>query len=140
MKNQKGVTLISLTIYIIAMTIVIAVIAVISNYFYNNAHSLSDTINPISEYTKFNSFFSNEVNHNNIKILECNENYVVFDNGVQYRYLSENKGIYRDQVKIARDVKSCKFERKIKNGKDVVTVTIEIEKAQSKTVDYTLKN
>lgn len=140
MKTQKGVTLVSLTIYIIVMTIAIAGVAVISTYFYSNNNSLSDTIDPLTEYTRFNSYFSDEVNHNNIKILECADNYIVFDNGIQYTYVEENKGIYQNKVKICSNVESCNFGRSVKNGKEVVTVSIQIEKGQPRKVDYTLKN
>ena len=140
MKTQKGVTLVSLTIYIIVMTIAIAVVAVISTYFYSNNNSLSDTIDPLTEYTRFNSYFSDEVNHNNIKILECADDYIAFDNGIQYTYVKENKGIYQNKAKICSSVESCNFSRSVKNGRDVVTVSIQIEKGQPKKVDYTLKN
>lgn len=138
MKGQKGITLTSLTVYIIVMTIVISVVAFISTYFYKNVDSLSNDINPLTEYTKFNSFFSDEVNHNNIKILECKENYVVFDNGIQYMYVLENKAIYRNQVKIAQDIEMCDFKYTIKNAKDVITVTMKLGN-DTKTIDYTLK-
>ncbi len=140
MKSQKGVTLISLTVYIIVMVIMVAVVAVISTYFYTNTDSVTQTIHPLAEYTKFNSFFTEEMNHNNLKILACEENYIVFDNGVQYTYVPENKGIYRNKVKISREVEKCTFENKIKNGKNVVTIHIKIAKAEEKSVDYTLKN
>lgn len=140
MKSQKGITLISLTVYIIVMVIVVAIISVISTYFYTNVDSISNTINPMTEYTKFNSFFSDEVNHSNIKVLECKGNYIVFDNGVQYTFLSENKGIYRNKVKIASDVESCTFEYKIKNGKNVVGVSLQIGTAKERSIEYTLKN
>lgn len=139
MKGEKGITLISLTIYIIVMTIVIGVVSFISTYFYKNVDSLSNDLNPLTEYTKFNSFFSDEVNHNNIKILECKGEYVAFDNGVQYMFVQENKAIYRNQVKIAKDVESCNFSHTIQNGKDVITVAIKIGEQEIKTVDYTLK-
>lgn len=140
MRTQKGVTLVSLTIYVIVMTIVVAIVATISTYFYTNMNSNYDTINPLAEYTKFNSFFSEQVNHENIKILECEESYIVFDNEVQYLYIPENKGIYRNQVKICNDVENCKFEYKIKNGKNIVVVTIKIGSQEEKNVEYTLKN
>lgn len=140
MKSQKGITLISLTVYIIVMVIVVAIISVISTYFYTNVNSISNTINPMTEYTKFNSFFSDEVNHNNIKVLECKEDYIVFDNGVQYTFVGENKGIYRDKVKIVSDVESCTFEYKINNGKNVVVVSLQIGTAKEKSIEYTLKN
>ena len=54
-------------------------------------------------------------------------------------YVEKNKGIYRNQVKIARNVEKCRFERAIKNGKDIIAVEIKIEKADTKKIDFTLK-
>lgn len=143
MKSQKGITLISLTIYVIAMAIVVGTIAIISTFFYSNLTDIQD-INTIAEYTKFNEFFSDEVNHLNIKILECGttdngQNYIVFDNGVQYTFIPENQGIYRNQVKIAKGVNNCTFTRNIKNGKDVVEVVFQAGNRTRETT-YTLKN
>lgn len=139
MKSEKGVTLISLTIYIIAMTIVIGVISLVSTFFYKNTKSASNQIDPMTEYTKFTNFFTEEINHKGIKILECKDNYVVFDDSVQYTYVAENRGIYRNKVKICSEVEKCRFERKIKNGKEVVGVTIQMKDREERTVDYTLK-
>ena len=36
MKSQKGVTLISLTIYVIVMAIVVGILSVITTFFYHN--------------------------------------------------------------------------------------------------------
>lgn len=138
MKSEKGITLISLTIYVIVLAIVIGVMAIISTFFYKNVSDDKFNVNPLTQYTAFNSYFSEEVNHENIKILECKENYIVFDNGVQYSYIPENKGIYRNKVKIASNIEKCTFERKIKNGKNVVEVQINAGKDDKKTV-YTLK-
>lgn len=140
MKSQKGITLISLTVYIIVMVIVVAVVAVISTYFYTNSDTISETINPMTEYTKFISYFSDEINQNNIKVLECGQDYIVFDNGVQYTFIAENRGIYRNKVKIVNDVESCTFEYKIKNEKNVVAVNLQIGTAEARNVEYTLKN
>lgn len=148
MKSERGITLISLTIYVIVMAIVIGVVSLISTYFFKNTQSAIKDIEPLTEATRFTSFFTEEVNHDNIKILACDTvgngeqytSYIVFDNGVQYTFISENKGIYRNQVKICRWVENCTFEHTIKNGKDVVTVTIKMEKGQEKKIDYTLKN
>lgn len=140
MKSQKGVTLITLTVYVIVMTIVVAVVAMISSYFYTNTSSLSSNMDTLTEYTKFNSFFSEEVNRENSKVLECKEDYVVFDNGVQYTYVAENRGIYKDKVKITSNVENCEFTYKIQNGKNVVTVRLTLGGSAEKSVDYTLKN
>ena len=119
MKSQKGVTLISLTIYVIVMAIVVGILSVITTFFYHNTKDFRD-INPMLEYTTFNSYFSDEVNHSNIKIVKCytgttddEQNYIIFNNGVQYTYIPANKGIYRNKVKICRNIEQCEFSEKI---------------------------
>ena len=62
MKSQKGVTLISLTIYIIAMTIVIAVVSRLTMFFYSNTTDIRD-VDPITEYTTFNTHFQKKQTH-----------------------------------------------------------------------------
>ena len=144
MKSQKGITLISLTIYVLVMAIVVGVVAIISTFFYSNMNNTTQDLDPITEYTKFNSFFSDEVNHSNIKILDCGttedgQKYIAFDNGIQYTFIPENQGIYRNQVKIAKGVTNCTFTRNIKNGKDVVEVVFQAGNRTRETT-YTLKN
>lgn len=142
MKSQKGVTLISLTVYIISLTIVIAILATISSYFYTNTEFIKD-IDPITEYTTFSNYFSKEVNTPNIEILESGDNYVVFDNGTQYTFVEENQGIYRNKVKICNNIEECSFEEGTNdNGKTTVKVTIKIKDdtmTNRQPIVYTLK-
>ena len=143
MKSEKGITLISLTIYVIAMAIVIGVIAIISTFFYSNMEDTDNIVSPMAEYTKFNSFFSDEVNHEGIEVISCGttdngQNYIVFSNEVQYTYIEANRAIYRNKVKIAKEIDNCEFAIGTKNGKRVVEVIFE---AGGKTREntYTLK-
>ena len=127
MKSEKGITLISLTIYVIAMAVVIGIIAIVSTFFYSNMENSDDTVSPMAEYTKFNSFFSDEINHEGIEVVSCGttdngQNYIVFSNEVQYTYISENKAIYRNKVKIAKEIDDCEFATGTNNGKRVVNV------------------
>ena len=151
MKSQKGITLISLTIYVIGMTLAISIITVISSYFYKNVDTKLTDINPLTEYTKFNGFFTDEINSKNIRFVESHTegesevttSYVIFYNNaktVQYTFVKANRGVYRNKVKICSDVESCTFEYNKKNNKDVVTVTIKIGNGEQKKVEYTLKN
>jgi len=127
MKSQKGITLITLTVYIIGLAIVIAMVAVVSGFFYNNIEDVATNIKPNTEIAKFYSFFSEEMNYDNIKVLEYDEDYIVFSNGVQYAYIEENQGIYKDRVKISEGVSRCKFRYYIENGKHMIGVEISIE-------------
>lgn len=148
MKSEEGITLISLIIYVIALTIVVGIIAVISGYFYDNIDTSSEDIEPMVEYTKFNSFFSEEVNYVGIKVLDFNTtkneqgkvdtSYIVFDNGVQYTFIAENKGIYRNKVKIARGIDECTFDYNIEDEKNIVYVTFKAKKLNNP-IKYTLK-
>ena len=146
MKSQKGVTLISLTIYVIVMAIVVGILSVITTFFYHNTKDFRD-INPLLEYTTFNSYFSDEVNNSNIKIVKCytgttddEQNYIIFNNGVQYTYIPANKGIYRNKVKICRNIENCEFSETIENGKSTVTVKFTANGGKEKKTTYTLKN
>ena len=140
MKNNRGITLISVIIYVIAMLIIIGVIAVISKYFYKNIADSINEVDPVVEYTKFNSFFSEEVNTKYIQVIEWDENHVVFDNGVQYTFIAENKGIYRNKVKICRNIDTCSFEVKNDNGKDKIKVHFTAGNFDNSSITYTLKN
>ena len=42
MKSEKGVSLVSLIIYLIAMTIAVGIVARISNYFYRKSKAVSN--------------------------------------------------------------------------------------------------
>lgn len=138
MKSEKGITLISLTVYIIAMLVVLGILAVISRYFYANMSDVKENVEPYTEYTAFNSYFTDEINHEGIQVLECEKDHIVFSNGVQYTFIEENEGIYRDKVKICRGVKKCEFIYELKEGKSTITVNLNFGK-ENRNITYTLK-
>lgn len=146
MQGEKGITLISITIYVIVMLIVVSVITVLTSYFYTNIdiNSVSEDLN--QQYTKFNSYFTEEVNKKGNKLLKIgqiesdtgNQNYIIFSSGNQYTYVPQNQGIYRNQVKIAQNITGCVFTtNEEENGKITVTVIIQGENFERETT-YTL--
>ena len=62
MKSEKGITLISMTIYVIVMLIVVTVMVILTSYFYGNVDVNSTETKLNQQYTKFNSYFTEEVN------------------------------------------------------------------------------
>lgn len=140
MKSQKGITLISLTIYIIVMVIVVTVVALISNYMFKNMNSVSEAIDPLTEYIRFNSFFTDEVNTSGIKILDCQDDYILFDNNVQYTFVEANEAIYLNKAKIAKNVTNCKFSVAENDGKKQINVQITLDDNETKSTTYTLKD
>jgi len=145
MKSEKGITLISLIVYIIVMTIVVALVASISTFFYKNVKNVNQTVEPITEYTKLNSFLSEEINNRDIRIIEVDETnnyYIIFENNgsiIQYEFIPENKGIYRNNVKICRGIENCTFTNSIENGKNVIDIYLKAGN-EEKTTTYTLNN
>lgn len=111
MKNQKGITLISLIIYIIVLTIVIATLSIISNFFYSNIDYIKENSKYISEYNKFNMYFIEDVKNNN-NTYEVTENQVIFEDGTVYTYKpNSDNSIYRNKVKICKNIAYCKFSK-----------------------------
>ena len=148
MKKQEGMTLISLIIYIIALLIVIAVITILTGYFYNNVDIKSATTNSMTQYTKFNSYFANEINERNIKVLEAatsddeTTSYIAFSNKNTYTFSkpnAESKGaIYFNEVQICNNVDKCLFTSIEENGK--YTITVDFQSGSFKnTITYTTK-
>ena len=55
MKSKRGVTLVSLIIYIMVMIIVIAIMSQIISRFYSNTQELNSDTESVLEFNKFNN-------------------------------------------------------------------------------------
>lgn len=148
MQSEKGITLVSVIIYVIAMLIIISVITVLTSYFYRNVdiNSVSEDLN--QQYTRFNTYFTEEVNKKGNNILDIGESesttedepqkYIVFSSGNQYTYVPANDSIYVNSIKIAENIKDCTFEEITEDNKTKVKVTISGENNFLRTTTYTL--
>lgn len=98
MKGQKGVTLTSLTVYIIVSTILLGTLAFININFMSELGELTKSSKYTNEMTKFYSYFIKDVKSAK-RVLTFSENTIKFDNGIQYeiRYRS-NKGADENQT------------------------------------------
>lgn len=148
MRSEEGITLVSVIIYVIAMLIIVSVITVLTSYFYRNVdiNSVSENLN--QQYTRFNTYFTEEVNKKGNKILATGETesttenapqkYIVFSSGNQYTFVPANKGIYVNTIKIANNIENCTFEEITEDNKTKVKVTIEGENDFQRITTYTL--
>lgn len=107
MKNQKGITLISLTVYIIALILVVATLSAISDSFFSRKNYLLDDSRNIAEYNKFDMYFIEDVKSNKTAQVTANE--IIFEDGTVYTYIESDKGIYRNRVKICSNIENCRF-------------------------------
>ena len=146
MKSEKGITLISVILYVIVMLLVVTIASILTGYFYNNIDINNTEQNANVEFTKFNSFFTEEVNIRGNTILESDtegtstgQKYIVFSTGNQYTYIKNNKSIYKNNSKIASDIEE--FNLKINNSDSKTTIKIELTSGNiTKTTTYALKN
>ena len=122
MKNNRGITLTSIIIYVIGMTIIIALISTLTSFFYKNINVENLNSDTATQYTKFSSIFTEEINRENNYIIDCDTNYIIFYSGNQYTYKSENKSIYKNQIKICENVDRCEFSYTLIDGKYTIKV------------------
>ena len=104
MKSNKGASLIELTIYIIAMIVVIGAVSTITKYFYSNLNHVTNISEAIAEYTSFTSYITKDLNNSNLISVELQEGdsdedypYVIqmlFSDGHINQYIYNKKSIY----------------------------------------------
>lgn len=68
LKNQKGITMMSLLIYVAAFLMVSGIIAAVTTFFYSNYSYLDGNASVSSEYNKLNLCFLEETKNNDIYI------------------------------------------------------------------------
>ena len=139
MKSQKGITLNSLVIYVIAMIMVIGIMSSVSTMFYTNVKDLDARSIEISKFNDFNNYFIKEIKlpNNSIDTIGNNEDYILFKSGNSFSY--KNNNIYYNDLKIVSDVRNMSFayyDDQEKNANhDIVTVNIEFEEF-TKQINY----
>lgn len=143
MKNEKGITLSSLVIYIIVMIMVIGVMTRVSLIFYNNTENLNDNTKDIIEFNNFNNYFVKEIKIANNKIDTIAEDgaYILFDTGNSFSL--KNNEIFYNDLEIAKNVKNINFKYYTNSEgieeKDIITVNVEFNN-YSKQINYRVES
>ena len=107
-KNERGVTLTSVLIYVLALTVIVIIVGRITTYFYKNMNQVSTNTAAAAEYVKFNSYFTNEINIEGNYVDLCESDVIIFSKS-ENQYTFKNNGIYMNKIKICKDIDSCKF-------------------------------
>ena len=126
-KKEKGVTLISLTIYVVVMVLVIALIAVITSFFYNNVINIDKEAVELAELNKLNLYMIEETEKegNSIETISSDGKKITFNNG--NAYIIQDNGIYQNTIRICTNVNSEEtiFEKSEENDKQILRVYYE---------------
>lgn len=129
MKSEKGITLTSLIIYVVALILTVGFLSTISTHFYANTNYIMDNGKYISEFNKFNMYFIEDVK-NNSEVYSIDQNKIVFADGVTYTY--SNGYVYRNKAEICRNIENCSFEQNIQTdennfNKNIIQVNMKIK-------------
>lgn len=142
MKNDDGVTLISLIVYVILMTFIVAAVTLITSSFRTSMDEFEGESESTVAYSKFNMYFVNDIKRNGARIEECYNDEVILsyikdDEIIKIEYKVENNTLYRDKVKICDNVKNVLFTQGIEKNKVTVDLTIN---NYSKKTTYVIEN
>lgn len=126
MKSEKGITLMSLIIYMIVMSLVLSMLALFSDMFYTNTNYLTENSKYMAEYNKFNMYFIEDVKNNkNVSLLTDTQ--IVFEDGTTYTYkVSPDNSIYRNKVKICTNIEYCKFTKEDETTNNFIKKIIDV--------------
>ena len=126
--SGKGITLMSLIIYITIMFVILVLTMRVMKYYTGNIRDVADTSFEI-EYEKFNMYMLQETNksYNAVVNVSDNDRKITFYNGNTI-YFEKEEGndigkIYYNDIKICDDVDDCVFT-KIDDSKIMVSLTI----------------
>lgn len=131
MKQNRGITLTGLSLYVLVLSIAIAVLSTITMYFSNNYEYIESEGVNASQYNRLMSYLIKDSKKDNITVEEIQDYILKLSNGITYSFNSDEKAVYRDEVRIADNIEECVFTQSTDgefNNYFEVEVTIGIEK------------
>lgn len=146
MKSQKGITLVSVAIYIVLVFIVIGILATVTSNVRNELKKSGEEGTEIAELNKFEMFFLQEVKKqgNKVQEISANGHQIIFASGSMYFFDSNNntinmrKGENEPIITIADFIERCDFEQFVENGRTIITVRIKPTNVELVTKEYVL--
>lgn len=144
MKNERGITLISLIMYVILITFVVAAISSITSSFYSSIHEFDNESESAVSYSKFNMYFVNDIKRAGATLEEYGDDYIILsytntenDETVKVEYSLQNNMLYRNKVKICENANNILITANTQNN--TITINLKI-KDYEKTTTYVIEN
>ena len=127
MKGEKGVTLVSLMMYLIALSILIGISSTMIGYFYKNSDNITFSSSSNQEYTRVLQYMTDDVNSGIVEEATVKNSgnllSIRLKDNIVHQYIFSNKKIYfinkyddgeneeeiKTQICIASNVNTCSF-------------------------------
>ena len=148
MKKESGIALVTLVVYLMIVSTVLVVLTSLSSYVFKNINKLGSGNISSEEFNKFNVNFVKTVKENKtVDITNDNDNIIIgFGDGTIYNYISNEKSIYKNKIKIAKNINYFTAIEQNINNKNVIQIKIGTGKDSGnadndfgKTINYVLK-
>ena len=139
-KNQKGITLVSLMVYLIGLIAVIGIVAVLTSFYSKNVATMNDTSEVNSEFNKFDAKMIQETKTAGNEIEEVFGTTIKFKNGNTYTY-GDNR-IYQNAVTVSKYVKDFAVNFSQDGDKQILSVYVTFGKGKievAKSVSYVVE-
>ena len=123
MKSNKGITIISLIVYVIALSALIGTISMLQSYFYKNVDIINDSDRATEQDARISAYITDDVNSGKINkskvAVENNRITIGFKDESIHQYVYENNNVYyigldsdgviEKKITICRGVDNCNF-------------------------------
>lgn len=141
LKSKKGVTMLSLVIYVASFVVVAGIVGGITVFFYNNTNMISNEVYSAAEYNKFNMYLveESEESGNFYEGFDTSSDMyeLTFSNGDVYTLDTNNNLLYYNSICLCEDVQDLSVDVDYSTGKEVVKVKITFSD-QAYTTSYTM--
>ena len=127
-KQNRGITLMILIIYMILTTVIIGILATLTVNFRRNINNVNEKTSYETEFDKINLQMIQEtkIEKNFIDKTTITNTSITFANGNTYSYSAEDKAIYLNNIKIAENITDIDFNIQQDNGRQKLVVTVKI--------------
>lgn len=100
MKNNKGITLMSLVVYLIVLTVLIGTASVFTRQFYSNLSEYVITGDTSENYVRFMAYITKDVNSKSYQSLDVTSDKITFNfkDGSKHSYTYKEESIYFSQI------------------------------------------
>lgn len=142
MKEEKGITLIALIIYVILMTLAVAGVTAITNSLYSNVKDLDVDAKSAVDFAKFNMYFIKDIKSEGVKLVSCSENQIILSitnesgNNENISYSLQHGALYRNAVKICDNVQKAEISQG--SSKNQILIQLKLNDYE-KTTAYVLE-
>lgn len=134
MKQERGVTLTSLCIYVIALIIILGMMSTFLSYFYENTNETLVKSDSNEQYIRFLAYFTKDINSDNLKTVVLSDDlYTItfqFLNGTEHEYTLRNGEIFyidpdaKKQIALCTDVSIDAPPFKLEESNKIKTIFV----------------